>query len=647
MSKSRHAVLLVHGQGEQRSMEMGPCFVEHVFQADFDPSSAFENTGPRVHIAAETQSEIDDLRRLEVRFDDDRPDMDVFEFYWAPTMASNSLAHFHMWFFGLLRRPAREIPKKVRRFHRAARALVWALLLLTLFYLYVTAAMLFPVQIIQIAEHGLWVIFEFSLDWRLVVFNSAAILLLASLWCAISKRYEWCVSFAGITMALCLVSPLAVGATERITEDIEWVDNQGLELPNFNIWGAKIDGEDRVRNTPILSAAAKASRYLCDVEELPEKVAANESPDNPKGAANKAREDSGDFDPGETSSENDEETAIEARSRINERTRVRLEWSDMLPNRGVQLKDICLVPVALANPVLFARVADNAHTLMSGIIVALAALFYCIWRIFLRTFLVNIMGGSARYLNNHPQNNAACHAIRQSGVKLLDALHKTNRYDRIFIIAHSLGSVVAYDILRQYWGHVSQAGCTADASRLEMARSLADQVRERDADGPIENWRAAQSAVFDSLPTSWCVSDFITLGSPLSHGRLLLEGSANAPHLSDRFSCQRDLTGSILACPPVARDRDPAGLDEAELFLAVRWTNLFFDDDMVGGNVARDSEGLLFGNGIKDMEFSSKEFAAPGLSHNSYWMSKVPPLESGSVPWLDELRLLLGVKPPA
>ncbi len=633
MSKARYAVMLVHGQGEQRSMEMGPRFVEYVFQADFN-SEASASTGPRVRIAAETQREIDDLRRLEARFEDDRPDVDVFEFYWAPAMSDNSLSHFHMWFFGLLRRPAREIPERGRRVHRAARFLVWLLLVFALFYLYSTAGMLFPVQIIQIAEHGWSDVLAFSLDWRLIAFNSAAILLLASLVCALLKRYQWCLSFVSIAIFICLVAPLAIDANGRISEDIEWIEYQDVGPPKFNIWGAGLDDDGQARNESILDIAARATRYLCGVEEAPEEAATSKAPVEPA-------DDAGSED---SSTDGTTETTAEARSRINVRTHHRLDWSDMRPNRGTQLKDICLLPVALANPVLFARVADSAHALMTGIIVALIALSYCIWRTFLRGFLVNIMGNSARYLNNHPQNNLARHAIRQAGVRLLDALHKTRRYDRIFVVAHSLGSVVAYDVLRQYWGHVSQAGCSADASQLEIARLCADDVREGGAAGAIENWRAAQSAVFDSLPTSWRVSDFITLGSPLAHGRLLLEGSANAVHNSDRFYCQRDLTGSILACPPVARDQNPARLGEAELFLPVKWTNLFFDNDFVGGSVARDSEGLLFGDGIRDVQFSSKSLGAPGLSHTSYWTSRIPPLESGSVPWLEELRSLLGVK---
>jgi len=52
MGKPRHAIVLVHGQGEQRPKDMGPQFVEHVFMADFDPATASAASNPQVRWVA-------------------------------------------------------------------------------------------------------------------------------------------------------------------------------------------------------------------------------------------------------------------------------------------------------------------------------------------------------------------------------------------------------------------------------------------------------------------------------------------------------------------------------------------------------------------------------------------------------------------
>ncbi|MBB6428053.1 hypothetical protein [Sphingopyxis sp. JAI128] len=718
MGKPRHAIVLVHGQGEQRPMEMGPQFVEHVFMADFDPATASAAANPQVRWVAEDQPAIDEQRRIEVRFADNRPDFDVFELYWAPLMGDSRSSHFLMWFFGLLRRPRSDIPKRVRYLHTLTIVLIWAMLLFAAFYLYTTFSSLMPVQIVQIAANDYRDILEFSFDWRLAAVLSGLMLFVAATVSIVLRNYGWCVSFLVPCIAICLVSPLVIGSSTEIENDVDWIKLQRDEA-GFNIWGLKLTN-GKATAGPISSAAANVSRYLCsafepaDEDDEPRKPAGSLLPDDIKGsvpetaikpeaeidlgpetdaasggngmigddlprppetpdeakrrAEDDAREKRADeagmkavaavqaavdkLPPDEVEEEPepasvDLDDALEARRDVNLSTNRPLTWDDMKPNRGAQLKDICLAPVAVTNPVLFARVADSAHILLSTMIIVFAVFFYCIWRAFLQVFIVDIMGDSARYLNSHPKNNIARHNIRQSGLTLLRALHKSGRYDRIFIFAHSLGSIVAYDALRQYWGHVASEGVAADASAVTNARAKAKALDE--AEAPVEavdDWQAAQDRIFASLSRKWPISDFVTLGSPLSHGRLLLETSSDSVHASGRFVSQRDVTRSILACPPVDRETPSTSLSPSEMFLVVRWTNLFFDNDVVGGTVAVDSDGLLFGRGVKDLKFKPGEQAAPGISHNSYWLSRLKPTESGAVPWLNEIRRILGVDLP-
>src|SRR5207342_3016813 len=68
------------------------------------------------------------------------------------------------------------------------------------------------------------------------------------------------------------------------------------------------------------------------------------------------------------------------------------------------------------------------------------------------------------YLDVDPKNVARRYAILRGGIKLLQKLHEDHdegkagikyRYGRVVLVGHSLGSVIAYDILRHYWGKVN------------------------------------------------------------------------------------------------------------------------------------------------------------------------------------------------
>jgi hypothetical protein len=618
MTKSKTAVMLVHGQGEQRSMEMGLSFAEHVMQANFRTDTEKSKIRRDIVTVPEKQTGIESQRRIEIRPSNDDPDFDIFEFYWAPSLNNSTIRHFNIWFFGLLRRQYSDIPKRARFFYRFIKVLIWSLLPVTAFFIYTTILSMLPVQIIQIAIHGWGAIVKFSLDWRLIFSVALCIFFVLSTICLSLRRYQWGLGFLSLIILGCMLSPFAANAEEQIREDVDWLSNYGEPPFDYNIWGARIvtvRADKRVAQPgAILEIAASASRRLC-----------------------------GDREDGDTGI-GDPEIA-EARRTIDVGSEgAYLNWNDMEPNRGVQLKDICLIPVTLASPVLYARVADSAHTLTSGLLFLILVLMYSTWSTIARPFLVNVMSDSARYLNNHPANNFERDLIRQNGIKMIDALHKCDRYDNIIVVAHSLGSVVAFDILRHYWGQVSDSLKIQGQLKVDAFDAANRLIDAEDRSKALEEWREAQSSVFTALGGSWRVSDFVTLGSPLAHGRLLLEGSGQSVAESERFYTQRNVTMSVPACPPVRTDVQLPHLGAADIFLAVRWTNMFFDDDFVGGTVARDPDGLLFGDGIKDLKFSPKRLAAPGLSHNSYWLSCIPPDESDGVPWLEALRSVLGLQ---
>lgn len=71
--------------------------------------------------------------------------------------------------------------------------------------------------------------------------------------------------------------------------------------------------------------------------------------------------------------------------------------------------------------------------------------------------LTNTVGDAARYLNPSPANVGRREEIRQLGVNTLHSLNDPkNRYDRIVVVGHSLGSVIGYDILYHAWTQMNQ-----------------------------------------------------------------------------------------------------------------------------------------------------------------------------------------------
>jgi WD40 repeat protein len=97
-------------------------------------------------------------------------------------------------------------------------------------------------------------------------------------------------------------------------------------------------------------------------------------------------------------------------------------------------------------------------------------------------FLVPIMADSARYLSPKPTNIARRRDIVDRGVRLLRALTRSGRYDRIVIVAHSLGTLVAFDALNRWWSHFEENVRRDDlrGARAEVATAaseLADGAR--------------------------------------------------------------------------------------------------------------------------------------------------------------------------
>jgi len=281
-------------------------------------------------------------------------------------------------------------------------------------------------------------------------------------------------------------------------------------------------------------------------------------------------------------------------------------------------------------------------------------------------WLAPVAGDAARYLSATPDNVAARQAIREAGVDLLDRLHQSGRYDRIVIIGHSLGSVVAYDVLNCAWGrlrpHELEAAHPKDSdslnalAALEIAAGALNHTDARD-EAAVEAARAAYrdaqrvyaAALRAVAKSPWLVSDFVTVGSPLSKADVLL--AVDAPALAEKMKLREVPTcpptfevDEEQAEPPRFRFSFPANQDErvphhGAVFAPTVWTNIYFPSVAIAfGDMISGACGPLLGRGVRDIRL---KIGAPVFRHLDYWKD---PKASPSHPWIVSLRKAVNLR---
>jgi hypothetical protein len=249
----------------------------------------------------------------------------------------------------------------------------------------------------------------------------------------------------------------------------------------------------------------------------------------------------------------------------------------------------------------------------------------------------NIIGDAARYLHVAPANVQRRHEIRSAGLQVLKSLHEQG-YERIVVVGHSLGAVIGYDILSHAWAawHTEDTG--EGVKNFEVTHALEHLAAEVEDGVPLamDELRTGQAACLDELRgngTSWRVSDFVTLGSPLAHAAVLL--AKDAQDLAQRFE-QRELP----TCPPALERSTVAGqavrrftyrdgerrtlLHQAAVFAPTRWTNLYFPARwIVGGDLVGGPAAPVFGPGVLDVAVKTSAWRGL-LGHTRYWAAARP-----------------------
>lgn len=317
---------------------------------------------------------------------------------------------------------------------------------------------------------------------------------------------------------------------------------------------------------------------------------------------------------------------------------------------------------------------------------------------FVLKIMVDVAGDVVRYVEAKPKNIAIRQSIRENGVQLIETLMGIDEhgkqgptaYDRIIVVGHSLGTIVAYDILTHAFGRHNTRIDPAMLSGFKQDKRVALEKMVRDAldsadDFPIDSYRDLQNACreeLNALGNPWIVSDFISLGSPLTHAEFLLAKNREALEVAKEKRI-------LPTCPPtleydgttkkrhftyrsrsVQSEGDPHDVQSprmphhAALFAYTRWTNIYSPPraivlgDIVSGPLChafglerQDKRPIC---GIKDVPVLPGTGSAAGgkkrrlLTHLGYWRHDYAREPEGGVPFhITALRkaLDLGRKP--
>jgi len=313
----------------------------------------------------------------------------------------------------------------------------------------------------------------------------------------------------------------------------------------------------------------------------------------------------------------------------------------------------------------FSRVVDNGwifwslNERYSAVIAAAVILIYvALYLLFLQPYL----GDAARYFRASPGNVLVRRSIRKQAVDTLDILHKWGTYDRIIVVAHSLGTVVAYDMLRAYFSKVNNnlphcAFLEPEFSKVDgfYPGAPSDGINERDfrVMGREIIRKIAAQTVNNPFPANqkrptWLVTDFVTMGSPLTHAHYLM-CDGNTEHLLNEDFRRRVMQREFPVCPPKGGESDgllsfynsTTGRREfhhAALFGMTRWTNLFFPmNQMFWGDAIGGPLKDIFGRYIKDVKVSTYSPRRNAFfTHTAYWSLAWP--RGRKAPHIRELR---------
>ncbi|MBB3753637.1 hypothetical protein FHT44_006159 [Mycolicibacterium sp. BK634] len=240
-----------------------------------------------------------------------------------------------------------------------------------------------------------------------------------------------------------------------------------------------------------------------------------------------------------------------------------------------------------------------------------------------------------RYLDTSPRSYAVRESIRGGMVDLLKALTDSGRYNRIVVVAHSLGGYIAYDAMTSLWNEIDRG-----EEELATLQELQDRANAlpQDPSAPVDEtaliaFRSAQYELWKEMRDKrigWLITDFITVGTPMYFADLLytknraafdeLRKRSELPQCPPRSDSQT-IEGTIVSSLKYGW-RGQKVLVTGSPFAAVRWSNYWFPTrwfifgDWFGGPLRP-----LFGAGIEEraIQGNTPGRLIPAGAHTRYF----------------------------
>jgi hypothetical protein len=235
----------------------------------------------------------------------------------------------------------------------------------------------------------------------------------------------------------------------------------------------------------------------------------------------------------------------------------------------------------------------------------------------------------ARYLDARPQNQKVRDDIRKGAFELLRGLHISGRYDRIVVVGHSLGSLIAYDVINYMWARMNRSPeVRGELAQDNLAALERAGVAVKSGTVGVSEYLSAQRQLWVEQRLNgspWLISDLITVGSPLAHADVLIaRGFQDLADRQTRFGMTTspptpDSSSVRWSSEETYSFQSPYGgriLGATAPFAVTRWHALWFKADLFAGPLHP-----LFGPGIHDVMAVSHHFwtSIPVIAHGKYF----------------------------
>jgi hypothetical protein len=292
------------------------------------------------------------------------------------------------------------------------------------------------------------------------------------------------------------------------------------------------------------------------------------------------------------------------------------------------------------------------------------AMLRLIASILARQGLLGYAGDAARYFEARPDNIGKREAIRKRGLSLLDRIHESGRYRRLIVYGHSLGSVIAFDVLARWWAlnfrRRSDTGRPENRAIAKLQKAF-NQHEVKGVQVPLAEIQELQFEAWKEHRRNgfpWLITDFVSAGSPLALAPVLLDADTTTDYSA------RVADRTFPTCPPQAdevtdgengvrrksflfthavKSSHPTRHDSAMLphhsglFAITRWSNLYFplkgllQGDPLGGKLAP-----VLGRWINDIDLPPTR----GFAHTKYTSKASNAADRAS---LDQVRRALNL----